>query len=87
MNILQEYQRASGQRVNMDKSEMVFSPNISMDFKKAFQHHLPIKISDKIQKYLGMPTHFGRSKEQDFNFIMDRVWSKLKGWKEKKPFF
>ena len=30
-----------------------------------------------------MPTHFGRSKEQDFQFIMDRIWNKLKGWKEK----
>jgi len=29
-----------------------------------------------------MPTHFGRSKVQDFNFLMDRIWAKLKGWKE-----
>lgn len=26
---------------------------------------------------------FGRSKDQDLNFIMDRIWKKLKGWKEK----
>jgi len=30
-----------------------------------------------------MPTQFGRSKEQDFYFIMDMIWKKLKGWKEK----
>jgi len=34
-----------------------------------------------------MPTHFGRSKEQDFHFIMDRIWKKLKGWKEKNLSF
>ena len=34
-----------------------------------------------------MPTQFGRSKEQDFHFIMDRIWSKLKGWKEKSLSF
>jgi hypothetical protein len=60
-----------------------FSPNISTNLKKLFQDNLPIKISENITKYLGMPTHFGRSKEHDFNFIMDRVWKKLKGWKER----
>jgi len=87
MNILKEYQKASGQKVNMEKSQMIFSPNISMEFEKEFQHHLPIKTSARIHKYLGMPTHFGRSKEQDLNFILDRVWSKLKGWKEKSLSF
>jgi hypothetical protein len=44
---------------------------------------LQIQISDSIAKYLGMPTTMGRSKMQNFNFIMDKVWSKLKGWKER----
>lgn len=83
MQIPKTYQTASGQQVNMEKSEMIFSSNISMDYMKSFQDILPVKISDNINKYLGMPTHFGRSKEQDFNFIMDRIWKKLKGWKEK----
>jgi len=48
MNIIMEYQKASGQKVNMDKSEMIFSPNISMEFKKVFQDILPIKIRDSI---------------------------------------
>jgi hypothetical protein len=87
MNILKIYQEASGQRVNMDKSEMVFSPNISQDNKNQFQAELPIKISDNINKYLGMPTHFGRSKAMDFNFIMDKIRNKLKGWKEKSLSF
>jgi hypothetical protein len=83
MNILNTYQEASGQHINMAKSEMVFSPNISNNIKKEFQDILPVKISSSITKYLGMPTQFGRSKEQDFNFIMDRIQKKLKGWKEK----
>jgi len=43
VSILQSYQEASGQTINLDKSEMVFSPNISQDFKKSFQDHLPVK--------------------------------------------
>lgn len=34
-----------------------------------------------------MPTQFGRSKVQDFNFIMDKVIKKLKGWKERNLSF
>lgn len=86
-NILQLYQRLSGQQVNMDKSEMVFSPNMSYDTKCSFQNHLPVQISNTIPKYLGIPTQFGRSKSQDFKYTMDRIWKKLKGWKEKNLSF
>lgn len=63
MDILKYYQEISGQQINLDKSEMIFSPNISQDIKSLFQENLPIRISDHIDKYLGMPTQFGRSKE------------------------
>jgi hypothetical protein len=56
MHILKIYQEASGQQVNLAKSEMVFSPNIPLEDKKSFQDHLPVKISSSISKYLGMPT-------------------------------
>jgi hypothetical protein len=34
-----------------------------------------------------MPTTMGRSKIQDFKFLIDKIWSKLKGWKEKNLSF
>lgn len=37
----------------------------------------------KHDRYPGLPTMIGRSKKQAFNMIHDRVWKKLKGWKEK----
>jgi hypothetical protein len=30
-----------------------------------------------------MPTQLGHSKKAGFNFIMDRINKKLKGWKER----
>ena len=35
------------------------------------------------EKYLGLPSFVGRGKNASFAFIKERVWSKLKGWKEK----
>jgi len=87
LDTLQLYQSISGQKVNLEKSEMVFNSNLSEDIKRRFQAQLPISISNKISKHLGMPTHFGRSKVQDFNFIMERVNKKLKGWKERNLSF
>jgi hypothetical protein len=66
---------------------MVFSPNISSSTKELFKANLPINICDNINKYLGLPTQFGRSKAQDFKFLMDRIRKKLKGWKEKNLSF
>jgi len=33
-------------------------------------------------KYLGLSAFVGRSKKQVFNFVQDRVWMKIKGWKK-----
>ena len=37
----------------------------------------------KYKKYLGVPSIVGRNKKAAFAPIIKRVWSKLKGWKEK----
>ncbi|MCI48754.1 hypothetical protein A2U01_0069997, partial [Trifolium medium] len=66
---------------------MTFSPNIHHSIQQEFQAAMPIRVTENINKYLGMPTQIGRSKHQVFKFIMDRVWNKLKKWKEKKLSF
>ena len=78
MDILEEYQSLSGQKINLQKSEMVFSPNLLQSIKTEFQTYMPIQISENISKYLGLPTQVGRSKNQIFDFIMERVRKKLK---------
>jgi hypothetical protein len=81
--VFEEYQRISGQQINMAKSEMTFSPKTQHDIKNDFQTVLPFTITTTIAKYLGMPTQIGRSKQAGFIFIMDRINKKLKGWKER----
>ncbi|PNX96792.1 ribonuclease H, partial [Trifolium pratense] len=63
--------------------EMMFSKGVSEDTKKEISSILPMNVVNHFSKYLGMPTAMGRSKKQIFNFIREKIWKKLKGWKEK----
>jgi hypothetical protein len=80
-NIIEDYQEASGQLVNMAKSEMMFSKNVPPANKTNIGQIMPMSRVDHFSKYLGMPTQMGRSKKQVFNYIQDCVWKKIKGWK------
>jgi hypothetical protein len=82
-NIILDYQEASGQLVNMDKSEIIFSRHVPQHKRDSIKQVLPMQQVNNFSKYLGMPTHMNKSKLQTFNYIQDCVWKKLKGWKAK----
>jgi hypothetical protein len=80
-NNITNYQEASGQLVNINKSEIIFSKHVPQSTKEVIGQILLMQQVNQFSKYLGMPTHVGRSKKQTFNYIQDCVWKKLKGWK------
>lgn len=51
--------------------------------KLQVQNLLGVSEIKKYEKYLGLPVVFGRNKRASLNFIKDRIWGKLQGWKEK----
>jgi hypothetical protein len=86
-DIINTYQQASGQMVNYNKSELIFSKKVSQSTKVAIHQILPMPMVDHFSKYLGQLTFIGRSKNQTFSYIQDKIWKKLKGWKEKNLSF
>ena len=78
-----EYEFASGQKINLDKSAIYFSANVDAGSKEALRHLLNVGRMVDSGKYLGLPYFLGRSKKVVFNFIKDRVWKWISGWKEK----
>lgn len=85
LSILSTYQRASRQMVNMEKSECSFSQNLLAKDKNLICNRMALKTKQTQGRYLGMLVPFGRSKKAIFSFVVDRIYKKLKGWKEKFP--
>jgi hypothetical protein len=71
----------------MNKSEILFGKHVKQKVKEVIHQIIPMQRVDHFSKYLGMPTHIGRSKNQAFQFIQDKIWKKLKGWKERNLSF
>ena len=79
--ILQTYERASGQSINLEKSSVYFSNNTSERQKGHILETLGVKEVVWFESYLGLPTLIGRAKYSTFSFLKDRIWKKLQGWK------
>ena len=78
---LDTFCRCSGQTMSDSKSRVYFSPNIDHDDREAFSDILGFHQMECLGKYLGFPIKHQGNNNQDFGFVLDRVKSKLAGWK------
>ena len=81
--ILGKYEKASGQKINNDKTTLFFSSNVANSSKELVKNLLGVLEIKEYEKYLGLPVVVGRNKKASLNYIKDRVWGKLQRWKEK----
>ncbi|KAL5838662.1 hypothetical protein ACOSQ3_015831 [Xanthoceras sorbifolium] len=79
--ILNVYEKASGQRINLQKSNITFSPNVEDDRCASILNCLGLANAQAHDIYLGLPTMVGKNKRKTFNDIKERVWRKIRGWK------
>jgi hypothetical protein len=82
-DILKEYEEASGQQINRLKTTIFFSKSTSQAAQANILGSLGVPAIKQYKKYLGLPSFVGRAKYASFSQIKERVWSKIKGWKEK----
>lgn len=82
-DILSTYERASGQSINLQKREVLFSSNVSMDDRSFLSNILGVFQNLGSDKYLGLPSVIGRNIRATFGFIKDRIWQKISSWKSK----
>lgn len=81
-NIINQYCYATGQAINRNKSSIFFSKFCPLSLQENLAGVLRIPMVQRMGKYLGIPSDWGRSKRDMFAWILGRVNAKLKGWKE-----
>ena len=79
-NILKEYELASGQKINSEKSSITFSSRTPEDTKKLVREALAIEKEGGQGIYLGLPEHFGRRKKVLFTALVDRIRQRASSW-------
>ena len=77
--ILGKYERASGQKINSDKTTLFFSNNTPCTTKEEIKNLLGVPKIKEYERYLGLPAVVGRKKKASLNYIKDKVWGKLQG--------
>ncbi|XP_012441984.1 uncharacterized protein LOC105766996 [Gossypium raimondii] len=63
----------SGQRVNLDKCTVCFSPNTNAASRAMIGGLLKMKVVTQFDGYLGLPLLIGKKKSAAFKSILDRV--------------
>ncbi|CAL1395838.1 unnamed protein product [Linum trigynum] len=81
--VLNEYEELSGQRVNLEKSAVCFSKNVSIPDQEFLATILGVGAVGVHDKYLGLPTLFARSKTATFRFFEEKLLERLQGWKQR----
>lgn len=78
-----KYEQASGQKLNSNKTTLFFSQNVLGTTKGTLKKLLGVPKIKEYEKYLDLPAVLVRNKWVSLNYIKDRVWGKLQGWKIK----
>ncbi|WVZ85380.1 LOW QUALITY PROTEIN: hypothetical protein U9M48_032316, partial [Paspalum notatum var. saurae] len=81
-SLLHVYEECSGQMINKDKSAVMFSPNTDSNVKEEMIRVLQIEKETMNERYLGLPVYVG-GKNKVFQFLKEKIWQRIQGWKEK----
>jgi hypothetical protein len=81
MHILKTYEVASGQEINLTKSEVFFSRNLSRAAQEDLSKIMGVRHVLGTGNYLGLPSMIGRKKRDIFAYIKDRIWKRINSWR------
>ena len=81
MAILKTYEYATGQEINLTKSEVYFSRNLSIAAQQDLSNIMGVRHVLGTGNYLGLPSMIGRKKKDIFAYIKDRLWRRINSWR------
>ncbi|XP_019163454.1 PREDICTED: uncharacterized protein LOC109159798 [Ipomoea nil] len=80
---LEMYSAASGQVINYEKSNAMFSSNTDHATRRTVADCVGVQETTDLGKYLGLPSALGRNKTRTFQFIEQKVRERIGGWQQK----
>lgn len=78
--ILTDYENASGQAINFNKSGIFFSKNVDACLQHDISFLLGISHALDTGRYLGLPSLIGSKTKVVFSYLRDRIWSWIQTW-------
>ncbi|KAL9673511.1 hypothetical protein QQ045_029770 [Rhodiola kirilowii] len=80
-DILNEYEVISGQKINVEKSEICFSRTIPEDIKADVAEIFGIHQVEIHSRYLGLPLLMGQRRSEAFKGVLEKAWKRVSEWK------
>lgn len=81
LGVLEKFCLASGQRKNVQKTNVFFSRNVESSRREELLCKSGFSAASGLGRYLGAIPCVGRSKKDSYKDIVQRMSSKLAGWK------
>ncbi|XP_061365237.1 uncharacterized protein LOC133308608 [Gastrolobium bilobum] len=78
--VLDDFCLSSGQKVNHEKTKILFSHNVNHILAEELSGELGFSRTVDLGKYLGIPLHHRRVGRAAFSHILDRVQSRINAW-------
>ncbi|XP_074305857.1 uncharacterized protein LOC141641079 [Silene latifolia] len=79
-DIFHDFEAASGQMINLQKSFVKFSPNSPADFKSHMTSILRMRAADSFGTYLGVPVDLPKCKKNAFHDLLDKITTRISSW-------
>ena len=80
---LRLYEKASRQKVNIEKSSLTFSSNMSDRLRASLCSLFGAPVTSHHEKYLGLPVLIGRNKTDAFDYLRERIRGRIQGWSKR----
>jgi hypothetical protein len=71
--ILECYEKASGQQLNKEKTSIFFSHNTSQEARDCILRLSGVPSTQRYDQYMGLPALVGKSQMKEFKSIKDKV--------------
>ncbi|XP_033143430.1 uncharacterized protein LOC117132712 [Brassica rapa] len=80
MKVVRKYEKASGQRINFDKSSLLFGKRVPANDRQQIKDTLGIQNKGGMGSYLGISEDISGSKCKLFSFLKEKLLHRVNGW-------